>query len=134
MRGDDSADRNANHEIIATYARAWEAGDAATLVGLYHDEIVLHWFGENPLAGDHTGKPAALAALLKLQQLVNRSVHVHDVLSGPSHAAILASETWEREGRTMTANRALVFHLRDGKLAECWVYDEDQRAVDEFWA
>lgn len=134
MKGADSADRDANHALIATYARAWEAGDAPTLVGLYHDDIVLHWFGQNPLAGDHVGKPAALSALFKLGQLTNRKVKVHDILAGPGHAAILAHETWERDGRTMEVDRVLVFHLRDGKLSECWVYDEDQRAVDEFWA
>jgi hypothetical protein len=125
---------DANADTIATYARAWEAGDAPTLVGLYHDDLVLHWFGQNPLAGDHVGKPAALSALFKLGQLTNRKVKVHDVLSGPGHAAILAHETWERDGRTMEVDRVLVFHLRDGQLAECWVYDEDQRAVDDFWA
>jgi hypothetical protein len=30
--------------------------------------------------------------------------------------------------------RVLVFHLKDGKLYECWLYDDDQRAVDEFWS
>jgi hypothetical protein len=24
----------------------------------------------------------------------------------------------------------LVFRIRDDKLAECWVYDEDARAID----
>ena len=134
MKGDDSAERDANHGIIATYARAWEAGDAPTLVGLYHDDIVLHWFGQNPLAGDHVGKPAALSALFKLGQLTNRKVKVHDILCGPGHAAILAHETWERDGQTMEVDRVLVFHLRDDKLSECWVYDQDQRAVDDFWS
>jgi len=131
---DDANDRNANHELIATYASAWEAGDAPTLVGLYHDDIVLHWFGQNALAGDHIGKPAALQALFKLGQLTNRKVKVHDILSGAGHAAILAHETWQRDGQTMEVNRVLVFHLRDDKLAECWVYDENQRAVDVFWS
>jgi hypothetical protein len=30
----------------------------------------------------------------------------------------------------VTINRVLVFHVRDDKLSECWVYDEDQRMVD----
>ena len=134
MRGDDSADRDANHELIAKYATAWEAGDAETIVGLYHDDLVLHYFGQNELAGDHVGKPAGLAALLRVQQLTNRKVKVHDIMSGPGHAAILAHETWERDGQGMEVNRVFVFHLRDGQIAECWVYDEDQRAVDAFWS
>ena len=30
--------------------------------------------------------------------------------------------------------RLLKYTVRDGKLAECWVYDEDQRLVDELLA
>ena len=135
MKGDDSADRDANHAVIAQYARAWQDGDAPTLVGLYHDEFTLHYFGRSPLAGDHVGKMAALQALAKVQRLTNRKVvKVHDVLAGPGHGAILGREHWSRDGRELDVERVLVFHLRDGKLSECWVYDDDQRAVDEFWS
>jgi uncharacterized protein len=47
---------------------------------------------------------------------------------------ILARERFERDGRVLGLNRTLMYHVRDAKLAECWIYDEDQRAVDEFWA
>lgn len=128
-------EHDANHAVVAEYARAWEAGDAAALVGLYHDEFVLHYFGRSPLAGDHVGKAAALAALFKVQQLTNRKlIEVHDVLSGPGHGALLADEQWERDGKALEVHRVLLYHVRDGKLSECWLYDEDQRAVDEFWS
>jgi ketosteroid isomerase-like protein len=131
----DPAAREANHAVVAAYAEAWERGDAATLVGLYHDEFVLHYFGQSPLAGDHAGKAAALAALAKVQQLTNRRlISVHDVLSGPEHGALLSHERWERDGRVAEVHRVLLYHVRDGKLAECWLYDEDQRLVDEFWS
>jgi ketosteroid isomerase-like protein len=135
MRDDDSAGRDTNHAVVAAYARAWQDGDAATLVGLYHNDFVLHYFGESPLAGDHVGKAAALAALSKVQQLTNRKLlNVHDVLSGPGHGAILAHERWERDGRVLEVHRVFVYHVRDGQFTECWLYDEDQRAVDEFWS
>ncbi|MEX1194347.1 MAG: nuclear transport factor 2 family protein [Dehalococcoidia bacterium] len=135
MTTDETADRNANAEVVKAYAQAWQNGDAATLVGLYHDDFTLHYFGRSPLAGDHNGKAAALGALAKVQQLTNRKlVEVHDVLTGPGHGAILAHEHWERDGRTLDVRRVLVYHIRDGKLSECWLYDDDQRAVDEFWS
>jgi uncharacterized protein len=135
LRGDDTDARNANAKVVTAYARAWQDGDAATLVGLYHDEFTLHYFGRSPLAGDHVGKAAALAALAKVQQLTNRKlVKVHDVLAGPGHGAILAQERWSRDGRGLDVRRVLVYHIRDEKLSECWLYDDDQRAVDEFWS
>ena len=118
-------------EVVRRYADAWSAGDAATVVSLYHDDIVLHWFGENPLAGDHVGKPAALAALGQMFARTKRGApEIHDVLGSETHAAILAKEHWMDGDTPIAINRVLVFHVRDGLLSECWVYDEDQRGVD----
>ena len=129
------AQRDANEAAVRAYAEAWERGDAATLVGLYSDGFTLHYFGRSPLAGDHAGKAAALATLAKVQQLTNRKlVEVHDVLAGAGHGAVMAKERWEREGKTLDVQRVLVYHVRDGLLDECWIFDDDQRAVDEFWS
>lgn len=118
-------------EVVQTYADAWVAGDAATIVGLYADDIVLHYFGQNPLAGDHAGKPAALAALARISALTKRGTpEVHDVIASDSHAAILATERWMDGDTPVAVNRLLLYHVRDGKLSECWIYDEDQRLVD----
>ena len=79
-------------------------------------------------------KMAAVAALGKVQVLTNRKLlSIHDVLSSADHGAVLAKERLERDGKTLEVNRILLYHVRDGKLAECWLFDDDQRAVDEFW-
>jgi hypothetical protein len=127
--------RTANHAVTRAYVDAWLAGDAAAAFALYHDNIILHYFGQSPLAGHHAGKGAAAAVLGKIQQLTNRKiVEIHDTLASPDHAVMLATERWERAGRTLDVRRGFVYHIRDGKLAECWAYDDDQRAVDKFWA
>jgi ketosteroid isomerase-like protein len=116
---------------VQRYADAWAAGDAATVVGLYADDIVLHYFGDNPLKGDHIGKAAALSALGRISQAVKRGApEIHDVLGGEHHAALLAKERWGEGEDAIELNRLLLYHVRDGKLAECWIYDEDQRLVD----
>jgi uncharacterized protein len=123
--------RDAKEAVVRRYCQAWRDGDVATVVDCYHDDVVVHWFGENPLAGDHRGKPAVLAALGRMQQVANRRlVEIHDVLVSDEHAVVLARETFERDGRSVETKRVLVYHVRDGKLAEAWVYDDDQRAVD----
>lgn len=124
-----------NLAAVKAYADAWQKGDAATLVGRYSDDFTLHYFGESPLAGDHVGKAAALGTLAKVQQLTNRKlVEVHDVLAGEDHGAIMALERWEREGKSLDVRRVLLYHVRDGQLTECWIFDDNQRAVDEFWS
>ena len=126
--------RDQNAAVVRAYADAWRKGDAAALVGLYADDFTLHYFGHSPLAGDHTGKAAALATLARVQQLTNRKlIDVHDVLAGDDHGTIFARERWERDGRTLDVQRVLVYHTQNGLLSECWVFDDDQLAVDEFW-
>lgn len=117
--------------VVRRYAAAWAKGEVSTLIDLYADDVVLHYFGQNPLTGDHVGKPAALAVLGRISQLVSRDApEIHDAFGGGDHGAILARERWHDGDQTWELDRVLLYHVRDGKLSECWVYDQDQRAVD----
>lgn len=123
------------HAVIMRYADAWVANDLRAIIDCYHDEVVFHYFGRSPLAGTHRGKPACLAVLKQVREKTNRQlVSVQDVLAGEHFGVIVAVERFERRGASIEIERVLRFAVRDGKLAECWVYDEDQRLVDELWA
>ena len=63
-----------------------------------------------------------------------RLVSIRDVLAGEHFGLIVAVERFERSGASVEIERMLRYSVRDGKLAECWIYDEDQRLVDEYWA
>lgn len=124
-----------NEEVIRRYCDAWSRGDLAALVDCYHDDFTLHYFGQNPLAGDHVGKPAALMAMAQVQQRTNRRLlEITDAVAGRNRGVVLARERFERDGQTRDFDRVLVYRIEDGKLRECWIYDEDQRAVDIFFA
>lgn len=127
--------REQNEATLRSYCDAWQAGNAAAIMALYSDDFTLHYFGQSQFAGDHVGKAAALGTLMKIGQLTNRKLlDVHDIIASETHGTILAHESFERDGRTMETHRVFVYHFRDGQMTECWLYDEDQRAVDEFWA
>ena len=131
----ESSRRAANERTIRRYCDAWQRGDLAAIVDCYHDDVVLHYFGKSPLAGDHRGKAAALTVLARVQQVANRQLlEIHDALASDDHAVILARERFERDGRCLEAKRVLVYHIRDDELVEAWIYDEDQRALDELWS
>jgi ketosteroid isomerase-like protein len=120
---------------VTRYATAWLAGDRAAIAACYHDEFTLHYAGQNPLAGTHRGKTAALAALAEVARRANRKLlGVDDIMAGPRRGAILARELFSRDGRTADLERLLVYAVRDGLLSECWVYDRDQATVDAFLA
>ncbi|MDI1261968.1 MAG: nuclear transport factor 2 family protein [bacterium] len=118
---------------VDRYAKAWLAGDRAALAACYHDEFTLHYFGSNPLAGVHRGKAAALGVLLEVTRRTNRQLlSIVDTMAGPARGAVLVRERFERDGRSVEIERLLVYAVRDGLLAECWVYDQDQALVDTF--
>ena len=123
------------YPVVRRYADAWAANDLRAIVDCYHDEVVFHYFGRSPLAGTHRGKAACLAILKQVREKTNRKlVTVRDVLAGEHFGLIVAVERFERNGVSVEIERLLRYGVRDGKLAECWVYDEDQRLVDEHLA
>jgi uncharacterized protein len=124
-----------NRQALGRYASAWLAGDRAALAACYHDDFTLHYFGRHPLAGDHSGKAAALAILAEVTRRTNRRLlAIVDVMAGPERGALLVRERFERDGKTAEVERLLVYTVRDGLLSECWVYDQDQAVVDAFLA
>jgi uncharacterized protein len=122
------------YRVVRNYADAWIANDLKTIVDSYHDEVVFHYFGRNPLAGTHVGKPACMEILRKVREKTNRSlISVRDVLVGEHFGLIIALERFEKHGASVQLERMLKYRVHDDKLAECWVYDTDQRLVDEYW-
>lgn len=123
------------HAVVQRYADAWLANDLRAIVECYHDDVVFHYFGESPLAGTHVGKAACLQVLKQVRERTNRKlVAIKDVLAGEHYGLVVAVERFERDGSAVELERLLKYTVRDGKLAECWIYDENQRLVDRYWA
>lgn len=127
------ADAEETRSTLRAYADAWLAGDLERVLAAYHDDIVLHYFGGSPLAGTHAGKEAAFTALGQASfRSGRRLVQIDDVLVGDELGALLAVEDLGDPPRRV--RRVLVYRILDGKLRECWLYDQDQRFVDELWS
>lgn len=121
--------------VLEHYTRAWVDGDAETLLGAYADHVVFHYFGTSDLAGDHVGKEAAVTAMLTASTRAARTlVEVVDVTAGDSLGSIVVRERLERDGRSAELQRVLLYRVEAEQIAECWLYDPDQRLVDELWA
>lgn len=131
----NSPNENAIYAVVKRYADAWAANNLAAVFDCYHDEVVFHYFGRSPLAGTHRGKAACMAVLQQVRERTNRKlVSIRDVLTGEHFGLIVAVERFDRSGSSVVIERLLRYSVRDSKLAECWIYDEDQRLVDEYWA
>jgi uncharacterized protein len=124
-----------NRRAVTRYANAWLAGDRAALAACYHEDFTLHYFGRNPLTGDHRGKAASLVILAEVTRRTNRKLlGIADIMAGPERGALLVRERFERDGKAAEFERLLVYAVRDGLLWECWVWDQDQAAIDAYLA
>lgn len=133
-----NADMSEATAVVRAYCDAWLAGDTATVLSLYHDDLTLVWPGRHRFAGVHEGQAAAIEALLGLQAATNRRpVEVLDLMTG--HAAVMVTviERWTRdedESTSIEITRGLEYTVVDGKLRTCRLYETDQPAVEEWLA
>jgi len=119
-------------DTLQRYARAWSEGDMRTMAAMYHDELVFHYFGANEFAGVHRGKTACLAAMKGLSlRLQRRLVRIEDVLVGERFGAIIAREAFGQGEAAVEVERLLRYRLEGEQIIECWVYDADQRGLDD---
>lgn len=117
--------------VVRAYTEAWLAGDIGAVIDLYHDDLVLHYGGSHSLTGDHVGRDAALTTLLTVQARTDRvPLAVLDVMASTEHATAWVRERWTVDGEEHELTRVLVYRVADGKLAECWLYDNDAALVD----
>lgn len=131
MTTDLTAATAANLAAARRYVDAWLAGDFPAMMATYADGFVLHWFGANPYAKTMQGKAEAIGALMEFTRRTDRKlVGVIDVMAGPERATVIVRESLTIDGVTREVERVLVYRVADGLLAECWVYDQDQRLID----
>ena len=120
-----------NLAAVRRYVDAWLAGDFPAMLATYHEDFVLHWFGDNPLSGTKRGKPAAVEALMAFTALTGRKlVGIVDVMAGAERAVAIVRESLTAGGETREVERVLVYRVANDLLAECWVHDADQAFID----
>jgi len=131
MSDNPDAATAANLAAARRYVDAWLAGDVPAMMATYADGFVLHWFGDNPFARTWRGKAEAIPALMEFTKRTGRRlVEVVDVTAGPARATVIVREALTVGGVERQVERVLVYRVEDGLLAECWVYDQDQRLID----
>jgi len=112
---------------------AFAKGDFAVLDDLFADDLLWHDNGRNQTSGEYRGRVAVYGFFAKLMEITEGSFRadLHAVLADDEHGVALVVLSASRGGRSVEANEAHVFRLRDGEVTEFWNASTDMYAFDE---
>ena len=108
-------------------AAAFRAGDISRIEALIDDEVVWHIPGDHPMAGDVTGVAALMSFLARLGD-IGFTLQEHDVFGSDAHVCALSEMGATRPGTDVSTRVVSVFHFREGRQVERWIYPEDMTA------
>jgi len=122
-----------NEEFARTASEALSKGDMETFLAQQADDVLVHFPGRGPLAGEHRGKEALAQMFQKQMEMLDGppEIEIHDVLANDDHVVVLNRVKGTRKGQTLDQNQVVVIHPKDGKAAEVWLHFSEQQAMDE---
>lgn len=125
-----------NEDLLRRGYEAFASGDMNTVFEIFDAGIVWHVGGSNQTSGDYHGHQEVMGFFGKLMELSGGSFHldVHDILADDAHGVVMVTAHAERDGQTLVAKEANVWHLAGGKATEFWALADDQAALDKFFA
>lgn len=125
-----------NVTLVNRYLEAGPAGDLDTLREIIHEDVVMHFFGDNPVSGVHRGREDAWDRMNEewgSRNLQFEIVEVQDVVANDERAWLLMKVRISGPDASVDLNRVDVYRIVDGRIVELWVYDDDQDAIDELF-
>lgn len=121
-----------NEELARREIEFINSGDLAALDEMYSDDMVFHYPGRNPLAGDYH---SADDFLTKAQQLLGTGTlkrELLDAFGSDDHAIQLLHVRADVGDRSHSWRAVAVMHVRNEKIVEVWLHIDDQYALDDF--
>jgi ketosteroid isomerase-like protein len=124
-----------NEELVGRGYEAFNNADVEALRQLFADTTIFHEPGRSSISGDDQGLDQVLGCFGTLAERSGGTfwATLHDVVANDEHAIGLHSSDAERAGRRISSPTVLVFHVRDGRIAETWSHHHDQHEFDDFW-
>jgi uncharacterized protein len=118
---------SAEHPNATAYrntADAFLARDFDAIRSLVAENVVWHVPGRHPMAGEIRGLDALVVWLGRLGEL-GFTLREHDVLGNDDHVCALSYMGARRPNVDIEIRVVSVFHFRDGRQLERWLYPED---------
>ncbi|MFD9623969.1 nuclear transport factor 2 family protein [Streptomyces virginiae] len=126
-----------NELVVREMLTAHGNADEDRLVELLADDVVYHVPGNNGLSGDHIGREQVFHLWERQVEIIGRRFvpEFSEILACEYHVVVLADGAYEDAGRMLEWRMANVYHLRDGRITECWIGVIDGTDdFDQFWS
>lgn len=122
-----------NEEIARKATEALTKGDVEGFLVLHSDDVVIHFPGRSPMAGDYRGKDGVGKMLQQQMQMIDAppELETHDIVANDRHTIVLNKTKASRGGKVLEQDQVVVMHIEGGKIAEVWLQFSDQQAMDE---
>lgn len=110
-------------------------GDIEAFLAVCTDDFTFNVPGRSQVSGSFRGREEFLRMLGTVMQAAGGAFEetVHDVLANDEHGVVLATHRFTRDGTAREYNAAHVYHIKGGKLTECWEQPQDQAAFEDAW-
>lgn len=125
-----------NIDLVRSYFDALDRGDLAAAGSTFADNLVWHQPGEHGLSGTHQGKPAVfglLGAFMERSGGSFRIDRVDQLFANGDLVAVTIAFSASAGGKAMSMAGVDLLRVEAGKIAEVWLFSEDQAAEDAFW-
>ncbi|MGE5636958.1 MAG: nuclear transport factor 2 family protein [Nocardioidaceae bacterium] len=124
----------AAREVVDRYAATARGGDWEGAYGFFSEDVVAHVPGRSRIAGELRGRAAVIGyidAARAKSHGAEVEVELVDTLASEERVMLLVRERFADGDDVVEIERANVYTVRDGAIAEVWIFEADQYAVDE---
>jgi ketosteroid isomerase-like protein len=113
-----------NVETVNRMTKAIFDQDHDTLAAIFSDDLVFHFRGPHPLAGDHAGLGGLLGVLGSIFEATGGDIHLDQqfCVGTDGWAAEWEHATLGRNGASLESRNAFVYRLAGGQIAEMWMF------------
>jgi ketosteroid isomerase-like protein len=112
-----------------------DRGEPEAARALLAEDVTQKVPGRSVLAGTHRGPEAVVAVDQRMRETTEKTLSWRPMiwLASGEHAHVVGRLEATRGGRIGTFDRAMVFRLANGRIAELRIYENDQYDFDEFF-
>jgi ketosteroid isomerase-like protein len=120
-------------DLMRDYIACAHRGDWDTGYQYFADDIRIRIPGRSEMAGEHRGRDVAkdyIESARALSRGHDVELELVDMLASDERVALIVVERFHGEDGPVEIRRCNVYRWIDGRIAEIWIFEGDQYAVD----